>query len=536
MTPDDLHRRIMSLAYTLIGLSLLCVFVLDWNKVGIVLALLVPVMGLLLRFAPFRHWLIRRIMDRGETPQKSPSAPEATLTEAEIEKLLAEEAIPAILLRRHWPPQDLAPQRSWLGGLPCLPGGVEWPVNQKTGFALHHLAQIDLEEMPVVEAPTGWPQSGTLWFFADIDEDMDWDSRPGMAEARVIYHPQSTAGLPMRPAPDTLPQVDHPDSGMESELWSFRPARFTVYPRWPVTGHATTTWPQDTLPKGQRWDSPYAKARDARMQEAVNAAKGPAPVLTRPKAGIYQPETRQTEDGEERPTGRTLYCPDVFGPRFPYHNALGGEVLHALRHGLRARLSRAEDTLCFVPKQITKAQDAGKDTSKMVARLDKAQDEAVQLQALIAPITALHDALTGRPEVAPLTADDQQAFDVFMGRVALGPETGRGGAKAVQRGLQRMLQRATDTPALARTLPPAFLNDVREDFLPTASTAQHFLLGAKGVASNATDGHGIRLAQFDSDYAMDFMFCDVGIIDFWIDPQDLAAGRWDRAWAATAGG
>lgn len=32
------------------------------------------------------------------------------------------------------------------------------------------------------------------------------------------------------------------------------------------------------------------------------------------------------------------------------------------------------------------------------------------------------------------------------------------------------------------------------------------------------------------------MFCDVGIIDFWTDADDLDAGRWNRAFASTAGG
>ena len=64
----------------------------------------------------------------------------------------------------------------------------------------------------------------------------------------------------------------------------------------------------------------------------------------------------------------------------------------------------------------------------------------------------------------------------------------------------------------------------------------HFLLGAYDGRMNATGGYGIRLSQFASDGDMDFMFCDCGVIDFSINPEDLRAGRWDRAWAATAGG
>lgn len=63
-----------------------------------------------------------------------------------------------------------------------------------------------------------------------------------------------------------------------------------------------------------------------------------------------------------------------------------------------------------------------------------------------------------------------------------------------------------------------------------------YLGGPKGCGGNPTPVYGVRLAQFDSDYGLGMMFCDVGIVDFWIDTNDLAAGRWDRAWAATAGG
>jgi uncharacterized protein YwqG len=62
------------------------------------------------------------------------------------------------------------------------------------------------------------------------------------------------------------------------------------------------------------------------------------------------------------------------------------------------------------------------------------------------------------------------------------------------------------------------------------------MLGNKGMVTNPTAGTGVRLAQFDSDYALQWMFCDCGIVDFWISEDDLAALNFDRAWAATAGG
>lgn len=54
--------------------------------------------------------------------------------------------------------------------------------------------------------------------------------------------------------------------------------------------------------------------------------------------------------------------------------------------------------------------------------------------------------------------------------------------------------------------------------------------------TNDTGGHGLRLLMLSSGRDMDWMFCDLGVVEFWIDAQDLSARRWDRAHAMTAGG
>ena len=64
----------------------------------------------------------------------------------------------------------------------------------------------------------------------------------------------------------------------------------------------------------------------------------------------------------------------------------------------------------------------------------------------------------------------------------------------------------------------------------------HMIGGPKWETPNPTSGEGAKLLQLDSDRRNGFMFCDAGIVDFWIDPQDLADRRFDRAWGATAGG
>ena len=539
MTVQRLYRVIVLIRYALLGLAVFFIFVLDWNKTGLVLALAVLAVGIALRIAPVQRWLARQFTNHHRAAPVVPptAAPATEMTQADIEVLLAAEARPAIFLRRHWPPQDPAPQNSWLGGLPRLPEGVDWPINPQSGLALHHLAQIDLTEMPRIDSETPLPAQGMLWFFADIDEELDWDVGPGMAQARVLYHDRSTAGQPLCAAPANLPEVDHSGKSMHSRAWSFRPARFAVYPRWPLTGHATTTWPLDSLPAGLSWDSDYAEARTARMNAELALVRGALPAAPEAGPGIYQPELTLAADGiTQRKTGKTLYCPDAYGPLFPYHNAMGAEVLLAFHHKLRAKLTDAEGTLRWTPAEIEKQKQRGKDVEHLLARLQRAEQEATRCRDRMAQFTDLYDRLAAASATSALTDDHQRRFDALLRGILDEPELKFEGANAVGRGLQRIVQRSFDAPELLDPLPDAFVATLNRSFLLAADTTHHFLMGAKGMASNPTAGRGQRLAQFDSDYAVDFMFCDVGIIDFWIDPDDLAAGRWDRAWAATAGG
>jgi uncharacterized protein YwqG len=46
----------------------------------------------------------------------------------------------------------------------------------------------------------------------------------------------------------------------------------------------------------------------------------------------------------------------------------------------------------------------------------------------------------------------------------------------------------------------------------------------------------VLLLQLNSDYGVNFMFCDVGEVEFWIDKRDLVARRFDKVFATTCGG
>jgi Domain of unknown function (DUF1963) len=72
--------------------------------------------------------------------------------------------------------------------------------------------------------------------------------------------------------------------------------------------------------------------------------------------------------------------------------------------------------------------------------------------------------------------------------------------------------------------------------------SQHQVLGfatnIQGMAAELQAAGTILLLQIDCDPMLheEFMFCDMGAAQFWIEPADLAKGRFDKAWGTTEGG
>ncbi|MFY0615664.1 MAG: DUF1963 domain-containing protein [Hyphomicrobiaceae bacterium] len=81
------------------------------------------------------------------------------------------------------------------------------------------------------------------------------------------------------------------------------------------------------------------------------------------------------------------------------------------------------------------------------------------------------------------------------------------------------------------------LHWVRHQMFGLSPTIQY----ERGSTRHATDRNGepaIPLMTFDTDWGVhkEFQFCDYGLLQFWIKPNDLAARRFDRCYATTEGG
>lgn len=440
----------------------------------------------------------------------------------EIERILDQEAEPAIRLKRHWPPNAPFTGLSHLGGAPALPKKLDWPINPKSGLRLHHLAQINLSEMPSIDGDGQLPKQGTLWFFADIDEEMDWDEGPGSPSSTVLYSPHDVAGNEPAQIPHNLPEVDHSEDSMTGYPWGFRGPKFSVYPKWPITGHKTHAWEIDRpLQKEITDPSQYYDAQHLNMAQEKERIVGPGVANDWKIRAMSKevPETRKDANGKEFYYKRKVYTPDLWGGMFPYSARFAVAVLRQMQYNLTTTYNDLQRTMKTAPEpketDITRAKiisEHQKQTAQFVLSLEPQKYDN------------------------PLSASEQSQFDALM-RVCFnfeGPSSR--GDDYVRDALVDFSAQAMSNPTIIENIPPKLCALVESTTLPSHNYTEHFLNGPKGAGSNPTAGEGIRIAQIDSDYALSFMFCDVGIIDFWIDADDLAAGNWDRAWAATAGG
>lgn len=89
----------------------------------------------------------------------------------------------------------------------------------------------------------------------------------------------------------------------------------------------------------------------------------------------------------------------------------------------------------------------------------------------------------------------------------------------------------------AKKLQSRDLHWVRHQMFGVAPTVQNEPGSTRQMTGRC--GHPmIPLITFDTDWGVhkEFQFCDYGILQFWIKPEDLAARRFDRCCATTEGG
>ncbi|MFK7943798.1 MAG: DUF1963 domain-containing protein [Paracoccaceae bacterium] len=159
---------------------------------------------------------------------RDPSDQDTALDPDKVAAMVADAAIPSVLLvKTDTDILDGAPG-CWLGGAPTLPPEIDWPWLPNRGepsHPLHFIAQINLAALPPELFDGLLPDAGTLFFFANYVSDVDvaGGSAVILVEEDVSHHPPR-----QQPAfPDSF------DDSYPMGWWAGN--KVTSFRRWPVT-------------------------------------------------------------------------------------------------------------------------------------------------------------------------------------------------------------------------------------------------------------------------------------------------------------
>ena len=120
---------------------------------------------------------------RASQPPKAERKPRAP-KKAETATKAVKESV-SVVLRRQVPVRFDEEARSWLGGLPKMPAGTEWP-RAKPKKPMHFVAQLDCASLPHELWGGLGPREGWLLLFVDIEAIDEQSRRP---IARVLHVP-----------------------------------------------------------------------------------------------------------------------------------------------------------------------------------------------------------------------------------------------------------------------------------------------------------------------------------------------------------
>lgn len=428
------------------------------------------------------------------------------MDQSDIDALMEQNRQPAIMLHRFYPPGKIPEANSCLGGLPALPPGTDWPRTGK-GVPMHFLAQIDCAELP----PNGGvlPGEGVLFFFARIDDEMDWGYDDPQGAGRVIFAP--AAGNSRVPAPDGLPSIQGGHGAYERDFVLPGEAPFTVYPRWPVVGLPIQSWPDyEAFPN--HWEKDLGDYQNSvfrgRAAEAARATGLPVKTGIEPNWG-NDPSVHRSDAAARLPS-------DEERP-FPQAWVMVDRIARYLANNVREKRER----------ELNKGP--GAPSYNDPARLQVIYDASAkwtEAAAIGGLGTALGDegCRLFNDWLTALAKDDSADIRFSVG-IAIGE------------GMYSAIQFAADSAQAAALIPPRYFDELKERNMAIGSSC-HQMLGNAGSSQEArsVERDEVLLLHLISDYGVNFMFCDVGEAEFWINRKDLAARRFDKVSATTCGG
>jgi hypothetical protein len=407
----------------------------------------------------------------------------------------------AFVLRRVFPPTGRL-GTAFLGGAPRLPEGVAWPTTED-GQGLHFLGQVDLGALPDTPARRLLPD-GALLFFAHTGDELAYFDQPD--RSAVLHVTGNLAAIPPREPPDDVPPI-YGDDAHYHVPWvpparGPSPSAPRSFPCWNVQATGLRTTPHSDGPEVTDKDGiKHDSASTAALWSAYRAAFGPPPLW-------------------EYPT----WWEEKDLPRLGNHP-----------------LPLARQDVAWLPDETWPHAwiNIGIFSARLMDKL-RAQNKTPELERALAEAAAWHAEGERAGLFTAVPADQRAAFRAWMNTVA----PFAGGYRFV--GLNRLTEQAflAGADALFGYAPEAAASLLPARLLPVLSgrhaafarrrngtlLVRHQLLGhgqsVQGAPERLGEDH-LLLAQFDTDDGMFWMWGDVGVLQFWITPADLAARRFD---------
>lgn len=426
---------------------------------------------------------------------------------------------PLILRRAPRSGPDWHHATSHIGGLPALESRP-WP-RGKAGQPLHFLAQVDLAEVAQHRPDSGLPHTGLLLFFAAT-----------FGHECAVLHVETSirkAALPK----DTPPLYGENHSYVFKFATSAEAApRQVAY--WPLDFHPAP------LEQGEQVLGDEAEAVANRLGRVTETHESMVAAFSR---------TCQAIDQKKRPHGLKwhhsfqLYADSVIGEvnDLPRHFRRLGEQLQkgeAYRKALVKEPGRFAKL--FGAKQSFRSPEAEKkyrqswEATVPTLRMIDAQRELVPEFHAFA--TELADWADGFSPWDEITDQHLSTFHGFVRRRAdafrefSSPRYSPHALNWVAQDTLRHMITGPDT--LWQMLPEAFRDHVNaRDLFPWDSAGWHQMFGRGrdiqgGVYERADE---TLLLQLTHDDLIWLDQGDVGAMSFWLSPEDIAAGRWERS-------
>jgi len=383
---------------------------------------------------------------------------------------------------------------------------------------------------------------------------------------------------PERALPEDLPTICNAEefSRYNAGLWR-TPADGRTYPKWPLSFYTFDNYPEaynfDMRAQGRPdafWPT-YEREQNKRTGESLMASTGiPLTDVTRSDWTKYR----------RKPADFTL--PDDIGnDAFPQCGAMIEEIASGILYQARARQARYQRDLKHeawrmkwenekreeelakrnAERGLTKKIFGKKETLPPIAPKEVKKpthvDEWQQVEDTCEKWLHIADRLgpAGTPDTAT-----RKTFKDWLGK--LNTQTIKAADnrdvpllqthQILLAAMRRVVQRCAADSALCAVMPPQYFTDLSDHHglivsnpnYPNSEWAgpytfeRHQMLGYFPSSQDTirTDSKDISLLDLFSNYGMDFMFCDVGQAHIFISPEDLRAGRFDKAYAQTQGG